>query len=773
MENTTVLYYNMGASSTQVSIVTYSNFTVKEGGKNKTVGTFEVRAKSWDASLGGDSFDMVIAEHFAAEFEAKHGAGFRTNPKPVAKLRAQASKTKHVLSANAEIPVKINSLFDDTDYSTLITRDQFEGMAAGLLARVTAPIDRALRQAGLALADLHAVEMLGGAQRVPAVQRILGEYFGARTPLGVHLNADEAPALGAAFEAANISTAFKVRKTGMTDYSPFAVNVGLSSLPLVEEKGLLSGLFGSKKSEEEAAAGDAWTKSTTVFKAWSRLESKKVIAFHHDRDVRCAVSYSPRSAEGEGGFAVEPLPEGTPLSVATFNVTGVAAFAQGMGAKGLKTCGSEGNPKPKVVLHFKLDASGLVALAKAEVHCEQVNDKDGDKDSDKEGDTNAKDSVKDGDKNATEAATSEEGVEEENAEGDEKKGDEEAKDADTEEKDEKKEEDKKDEDKKDETKEEKEARLKAEKKAKKEAAKKEKAEKEAKDKAEKEKAKAKKEAKKKERADLMVVEDFSGAEVLAVSPEMVAESKDKLGYLQVLDDLRFSKLEAKNGLEAYLYAVKGKMEDEAEALGAVTTEEQREALLAAATAALEWLEEDGYDAEVPEYKEKRASVTDLADPIYFRLDEATARPEAVAMAEKRLKDIRLLVAKWEEKMPQVTEEERGDVLALVAKAEAWLEGKVAAQAAVAGHEAPAFTAAEVSAGLKPTANLVTKLSRKPKPKPVLNLTNATNATDANATATVEETTPLEEDTAEAVGDKGDETAAEGEGAAEDKEKDEL
>jgi hypoxia up-regulated 1 len=82
----------------------------------------------------------------------------------------------------------------------------------------------------------------------------------------------------------------------------------------------------------------------------------------------------------------------------------------------------------------------------------------------------------------------------------------------------------------------------------------------------------------------------------------------------------------------------------------------------------------------------------------------------------------------------VTDAERADVVALVEKAETWLADKVAAQAKLAGSEAPAFTALEVAASLKPTANLVTKLSRKPAPKPVLVL-NATNATEAaNATA---------------------------------------
>jgi len=205
------------------------------------------------------------------------------------------------------------------------------------------------------------------------------------------------------------------------------------------------------------------------------------------------------------------------------------------------------------------------------------------------------------------------------------------------------------------------------------------------------------------------------------------------------------------------------------------------------------------------YKAKKADVEGLVDPVFFRFEEHTARPEAVAAGLKRLKDIKTLMAKWEEKMPQVstrcpvallprglrtpsslrggvlsrllptpipmastpppppvlrcaqvTDEEKADVLALVEKAEAWIEDKVAAQGEVAGHEPPIFTAAEVAAQIKPTANLVTKLSRKPKPKPpALNITNATTGNGTNATGAgngtdgagmpevVEEAAPLE------------------------------
>ena len=73
--NHTVLFYNMGASATQVTITTYGAYSGKENGKNKSIGIFEVNAKAWDEHLGGTDFDLVLTELFADEFNAMWGKG--------------------------------------------------------------------------------------------------------------------------------------------------------------------------------------------------------------------------------------------------------------------------------------------------------------------------------------------------------------------------------------------------------------------------------------------------------------------------------------------------------------------------------------------------------------------------------------------------------------------------------------------------------------------------------------------------------------------------
>jgi len=206
-----------------------------------------------------------------------------------------------------------------------VTRLEFEAACEDLFARITAPIDLALARANLTLKDIAAVELLGGGVRMPKVKKIIDGYFSSdstnKVEVGQHLNGDEAMAMGAAFRAANLSTAFRVRKVGATDISSFGINVRLESLPSSKPSsggGGLFGLFAKKESSatagEEAAA--AWGKFTALYPAGSYLPSKmKTVAFQYHDDVSCSIEYSPDDAE-------HPIPDGTSSIIAVYNVTG-------------------------------------------------------------------------------------------------------------------------------------------------------------------------------------------------------------------------------------------------------------------------------------------------------------------------------------------------------------------------------------------------------------------------------------------------------------------
>ena len=173
-----------------------------------------------------------------------------------------------------------------------------------VLAKAMQPVQDALAKANATVDDLHGVEIIGGGVRVPKIQEMLRDFFAAgRTnksdplELGLHLNGDEAPALGAAFHGANVSTSFRVRKVGMLDYAQHALGVRMTNdlyAESVREGGGLMGFFkgGTKKKDDGDESPEDWHKRATLFKAGARLGAKpRTIAFHHDADIVCELAY--------------------------------------------------------------------------------------------------------------------------------------------------------------------------------------------------------------------------------------------------------------------------------------------------------------------------------------------------------------------------------------------------------------------------------------------------------------------------------------------------
>ncbi len=85
-----VIFYDVGASSVEAALIKYSSFDLKEAGRVNTHSQFEVKDVAWDSNLGAQDLDMLLVNHFADQFEAKHaGSDIRSNPRAVAKLKRQ------------------------------------------------------------------------------------------------------------------------------------------------------------------------------------------------------------------------------------------------------------------------------------------------------------------------------------------------------------------------------------------------------------------------------------------------------------------------------------------------------------------------------------------------------------------------------------------------------------------------------------------------------------------------------------------------------------
>ncbi|MBM3346734.1 MAG: Fe-S protein assembly chaperone HscA [Betaproteobacteria bacterium] len=158
-----------------------------------TRGVFEVMATGGDSALGGDDFDHRL---FCWVLEQARLAPLSDEDTRLMLSRARQVKedlTNHAVARfNARLSTK--EVVD-----VVVTQQDFWDMTRTLVAKTLAPTRRALRDAGLALTDVTGVVMVGGATRMPHVQRAVGELFG-QVPLN-NLDPDKVVALGAAMQA--------------------------------------------------------------------------------------------------------------------------------------------------------------------------------------------------------------------------------------------------------------------------------------------------------------------------------------------------------------------------------------------------------------------------------------------------------------------------------------------------------------------------------------------------------------------------------------------
>ncbi|GEQ72325.1 hypothetical protein JCM33374_g6012 [Metschnikowia sp. JCM 33374] len=205
-----VAFVDIGHSSYQVSIA-----AVKKG-------ELKILGSAYDKHFGGRDFDHAIANHFAEEFKGKYKIDVKSNPKAFYRVLAAAERVKKVLSANTQAPINIESLMNDIDVSSSLTRDELEEYVKPLLDRIHVPIEVALKDAGLAASDLDSIEIIGGCTRVPSLKNKLSEIFGK--PLSTTLIQDEAIARGNAFICAMHSPTMRVRPFKFEDFNPYSVS---------------------------------------------------------------------------------------------------------------------------------------------------------------------------------------------------------------------------------------------------------------------------------------------------------------------------------------------------------------------------------------------------------------------------------------------------------------------------------------------------------------------------------------------------------------------
>ncbi|MDR1889366.1 MAG: Fe-S protein assembly chaperone HscA [Zoogloeaceae bacterium] len=181
--------YDLGGGTFDISILKLSR------------GVFEVLATGGDSALGGDDFDQRI---FCWALEE---AGLsRLAPEDAQLIMTRAREAKEYLSRHEKAPITVKlgqrgsgEASETTTIDLTLDADTFADITQNLVAKTLQAVKRALRDAGLQPGEVKGVVMVGGATRMPQVQRAVAEFFG-REPLN-NLDPDKVVALGAAIQA--------------------------------------------------------------------------------------------------------------------------------------------------------------------------------------------------------------------------------------------------------------------------------------------------------------------------------------------------------------------------------------------------------------------------------------------------------------------------------------------------------------------------------------------------------------------------------------------
>ena len=197
-ESATIVVYDLGGGTFDCSVL------------KLTDGVFRVLATGGDTALGGDDFDRALMAHAAERLGLDLGG---RDPGLLQEMRDAAERAKMRLSeaevafvgraesSKPDLPTAGASGFEDSarPAALTVTRADFEQLIAPLVDRTLAKCRTALRDAGLAAADIDEVVLVGGSTRVPLVRRRVEEFFGRKPH--ADLNPDEVVALGAAVQA--------------------------------------------------------------------------------------------------------------------------------------------------------------------------------------------------------------------------------------------------------------------------------------------------------------------------------------------------------------------------------------------------------------------------------------------------------------------------------------------------------------------------------------------------------------------------------------------
>ncbi len=210
-----ILVFDLGGGTFDVSVL---DVGIEDG-------VIEVLATSGDNLLGGDDWDQKIMDLMVSEFKKSDGIDLSKDKMALQRLREAAEKAKVELSTMSETSISLPFITADASgpkhFEMTLTRARFEEITRSLLDRVVQPTKRALNDSGLTREEISKVLLVGGATRMPMVQKKIVELLGKEPTKGI--NPDECVAVGAAIQGAILTGEHK--DIILVDVTPLSLGI--------------------------------------------------------------------------------------------------------------------------------------------------------------------------------------------------------------------------------------------------------------------------------------------------------------------------------------------------------------------------------------------------------------------------------------------------------------------------------------------------------------------------------------------------------------------